>query len=768
VKLAALGIRSRIYLGFASVIIVGLVVAGFGAWQLIGIGVQVDKLTSVSGNMSRNLEVSRQVESMRRAAVRLKTLEDESMVADFTTLHGQSGDLLKTAAEVTISQARRDTYNGVRAELDEFDKDFQALATIVKAGKADRAKLFTGGDDVTAASGKLIEAARASGDDVLARRAGDVEAGVLLVRVANWRFLATHDPKGPATFKTNLEKANAALAALESVPAAGQLAPVIGPVKTALHNYDVSFTDLSKRMLEADDLFDNHLVPRNFKIAEQQEAARRSLVTDLEATKARTDSTISSTTSLQLMIAGAGLVIGAVLAFLIGRGIVGPVMSMTNAMTRLAKGDDTVEVPAQDKTDEIGDMARAVLVFKQNGIAKRVLEDKHRQEEIARTRRQEEIDQLVGFFGTSAAGVFKSLSSASTNMAQTSGSLEASAGDTGIQTKSVLTDVGQAATTVNAVAAASQQLASSIDEIGRQANESSRITNEAMRQSDDVAHKVAELRTTAQQIGTVVELINSIASQTNLLALNATIEAARAGEAGRGFAVVASEVKSLAKQTAQATGEIAGQISAIQSATVGTAEAIQGIASTIRQVNEIAMTIASAVVEQGSATGEITRSIDVVSTTTSSIARSMALVNDAANLTGQSAGEAKSVAETLSTEASTLSAEVKDFLAALQNLGQTEQLAALDCNLSASVVIGGKSVAGRVTKLSSGMALFSTALTAVAGASIELTVDGIGETLRARFVETTGGGSYLQLPLNHEHLARMKEILTRMTLSKAA
>ena len=214
-------------------------------------------------------------------------------------------------------------------------------------------------------------------------------------------------------------------------------------------------------------------------------------------------------------------------------------------------------------------------------------------------RRQEQIDQVVGFFGRSVSGVFNAVSTASTDMSRTSALLKESASETGSQAKDVMIEVEQTNTTVQTVAAASQQLTSSIEEIGRQSNESSRITGEAIAQSDQVVAKVTALRDAAKQIGTVVELISNIASQTNLLALNATIEAARAGEMGKGFAVVASEVKSLANQTAKATDEIGSQITAIQSATADAADAIQGIAGTIHKVNEIAGSIAAAVIEQG-------------------------------------------------------------------------------------------------------------------------------------------------------------------------
>jgi len=497
-------------------------------------------------------------------------------------------------------------------------------------------------------------------------------------------------------------------------------------------------------------------------------AAGASLKAAFEAANANSVAIVDHTSLSQEILAGVALLSGAGLALFIGRGIARPIGAMTEAMTKLAAGDHTVEIPARANTDEIGAMARAVEVFKQHAIAKDALEEKQAREQAGQTRRQEEIGQLVGFFGRSVSGVFTTLAAASANMTQSSTSLEASATETGSQTTIVLNEVEQTAQTVQTVAAASQELSASIEEIGRQASESQRISTDAMHQSDEVVSKVAELRAAAEQIGTVVELINSIAGQTNLLALNATIEAARAGDAGKGFAVVASEVKSLAAQTAKATEQIGGQIGAMQSATVRAAEAIQGIAGTVRQVNEIAMTIAAAVVEQASATQEIARSVELVSGNTANVAQSMERVKGAVSGNGETASEVRRTAATLSSESGTLSDEVKDFLAALGELGDGEQLLTYEMNTPATVILDGRSISGRVTRMSPGTALFAGPLSASAGAALELRIEGFDRPMRVRFVETSSGGVHLQLPLGHDHLAYAANTLARLGLKVAA
>jgi methyl-accepting chemotaxis protein len=479
---------------------------------------------------------------------------------------------------------------------------------------------------------------------------------------------------------------------------------------------------------------------------------------------------LTDSTRIFLIVATLGvLMIAAVAALFFALGLARPILSLTAVMGRLAHGDTAAEIPGRERGDEMGRMAKAVQVFKDNMIKSDKMEKEQHQERAARTRRQEEIDQLVGFFGRSIGGVFESSSAATADMAKTSSSLAASSVESGEQSKLVVSEIGLAAETVGTVAAASQELSASITEIGRQADESSRIATSAMAQSQEVVAKVEELRGAADQIGTVVELINSIASQTNLLALNATIEAARAGDAGKGFAVVASEVKLLATQTAKATEEIGGQIAAIQIATQRAAEAIQGIAGTVKQVNDIAGSIASAVVEQSAATKEIARSVEQVSSSTVAVTESMKKVTAAVGKNGNDAGTVQEAATVLSRESQTLSREVKDFLGALQSLVDGQQsLSAIIINASATAVVEGRNIAGRVTKMSPGIAYFSGDVMVAPGTSLELKIAGIDRALRVRFVESGAEGALLQLPLNHEHLDYMTQALRGFSPAVAA
>jgi methyl-accepting chemotaxis protein len=381
----------------------------------------------------------------------------------------------------------------------------------------------------------------------------------------------------------------------------------------------------------------------------------------------------------------AGVIIGSLAAK--------PIAAMTDAMKGLAGGDKSVEVPSRDRRDEIGAMAAAVQVFKDNMIENERLQQEQRaaerramEEETARAeekRRQEAelerqrieseqraqaerkraLRELADKFEAGVGGIIGVLTSAATEMQASAQALSKTAEEASSKSTAVAAAAEEASTNVQTVAASSEELSKSVQEITRQVAQSSTIARSAVEEATRTNDKVRGLAESAQKIGEVIDLINSIASQTNLLALNATIEAARAGDAGKGFAVVAAEVKSLADQTAKATDEIAAQIGSIQGATGEAVSAIQAITKTIGEISEIAAAIASAVEEQGAATGEIAANANQAAGGTEDVTSNIAAVNHAANETGAAAGQVLSAASELSKQAETLKTSVDAFLA---------------------------------------------------------------------------------------------------------
>lgn len=366
-----------------------------------------------------------------------------------------------------------------------------------------------------------------------------------------------------------------------------------------------------------------------------------------------------------------GIIIAAILLLVLGiiimRSLTGPLRQITDKTTQLANGDRNVDVPATGNKDEVGEMARALLIFKDNlEEAERLRVQQEESERRTAERAAEEQakvrNELADTFESTVGGIVNSVSRAATDMKSSSQSMSSTAERTTEQAKTVAHAADGASNNVQTVASAAEELSASIAEITRQVQQSSEVASSAVGEAERTNQQVLGLAESAQKVGEVIDLISDIAEQTNLLALNATIEAARAGEAGKGFAVVASEVKNLANQTARATDDISKQIGEIQTATQDAVTAIGGITTTIGQINEIASSISSSVQEQGAATSEIARNVQQASQGTSEVSSNIEGVNQAALEGGASAKQLLGAASELSQQSETLRSEVQSFL----------------------------------------------------------------------------------------------------------
>ena len=350
----------------------------------------------------------------------------------------------------------------------------------------------------------------------------------------------------------------------------------------------------------------------------------------------------------------------------LSRMISGSITRLTSSTIKLADGDLAVQVEGGERRDEIGALAGAIGVFRSNAIDKQRIEQEQRILQQKASTRQAAVEQHIAAFEVQVRDALETLGAASVQMRGTSEGMSGTAERTNDQVAAVAAASDEASSNVQTVAAASEELSASIAEISRQVSNAASIAGRAVdeaRQTDVTVQGLAEV---VSGIRDVVKLISDIAGQTNLLALNATIEAARAGESGRGFAVVASEVKSLATQTAKATGEISAQIDAVQNVTRETVEAMKRIGGTISEVSSVATSIASAVEEQGAATQEITRSTQQAAARTQEVSDNISGVSEGAKTTGHAAHGVRSAAEALNQQTERLRGQVDDFLAKIR------------------------------------------------------------------------------------------------------
>ncbi|MBF0394699.1 MAG: nitrate- and nitrite sensing domain-containing protein [Alphaproteobacteria bacterium] len=410
--------------------------------------------------------------------------------------------------------------------------------------------------------------------------------------------------------------------------------------------------------------------PDWFKLATSRIDLLRSVEDEIAKAVSSSAGAIHDRATMLLTIQVAAVVFGVgctfLLAAVLARGLSAPIAQLTNEMSRLASGDTSITVHGLDLSNETGDMARAVDIFKRNKLEADRMAATQRAEQDSKAGRHAQMERLTREFDQSISTVLTAVTGAVGELRHTAETMGGTAQDVAHRSGTVAQAAGLASSNVQALAGAADEMSVSIAEIGRQVSDSARISGRAVEEARRSDTLVQGLAHSAQQIGEVVELINSIASQTNLLALNATIEAARAGDAGKGFAVVANEVKNLATQTAKATDQIAAQVSGVQGATREAVAAIQSIVQIIGEVSQIGQAISAAVEHQNATTREIAQNVQHAAARTIEVSDNIAGVTQAAEGVGGASDQVLVAARGLADQSNTLKQTVERFLAGVR------------------------------------------------------------------------------------------------------
>ncbi|MEQ8348105.1 MAG: methyl-accepting chemotaxis protein [Sneathiellaceae bacterium] len=658
------------------------ILAGFGAVLVILAAVAVSAYLSLERTAQEFDDYGHAVEIAADAA------DIETDVASFRRYmeaylrSGRQQDAdaaLATEEKLAADVARGESLATTREEKAEFAhlreisakmaSDFRRLLELEQQRQAvAEADLKKIGPAIDAAAEQLIEKAAMLGDSQALILANNALAQALKARLHANLVLDRSEPSAFENADAAFARLGDLLQQLRAVPGGSRaLAAELDRVAADTAAYRAAFAEGHRLDLEIRGLVEGTIALEGEQIDEEAHTIRASAIAHENAIQAEAHGAIAEGELLALVMGLGGIALGLVLAWSIGSGIARPIVGMTGVMRRLADGDRDVEVPSRKRQDEIGAMAAAVQVFKDNAIEMERLGAERRLEEERKAARQQAVDASIAAFQDKVSGILGTLSAASTEMQHTAQSMSATAEETARQSNAAAASAEEASTGVQTVASASEELAASVHEIGRQVEESNRVAGEAVQQVQQTHGTVQGLAEAAQRIGDVVQMINDIASQTNLLALNATIEAARAGEAGKGFAVVASEVKSLANQTARATEDISAQIAGIQQATGGAVRAIESIGGVISKVSEIAAAIAGAVEEQAAATQEIAQNVQQTATGTSEVSANIAGLSQAANDTGAASSQVLSTAGDLARQATVMRDEVDSFLASVKS-----------------------------------------------------------------------------------------------------
>ncbi|WP_019645512.1 methyl-accepting chemotaxis protein [Novispirillum itersonii] len=650
-------IGTRLVAGFSVVFTLSTLVAIGTVWMFENVAGHVRIISGASTNAVLAVQLDRQVLAYDKyvsAYIQLPTPENARAVdAEQKKLDERIAALTSSAEGTEVAPTVAETATAIAGYKEVLEPTMALVAA--------RVQLIT--ERLVPIAGQLIDGvaairtkAAAANDAQLTEVAGRLIQHMLLAQRAVDEFMVTQKEDAYAKAWEELFRVDEAIA---QMPDAAQANTLYADYQTALNDLSAIIGELTAQQ---DKL---HGLERKIS-ANTEETKIASLEMERRIQQETQTNILNSLRGSQItvsLITLLSIIAGITAAYLIGRSITRPINAMTGAMRRLAEGDKSTDVPGTDHHDEIGEMAAAVSVFKDNALEMERLE-RERAEAMEReeTERRQILLSLADDLESHVSGAITAISTSVDGMHETAQVMTATAEDTSRQAHEVARATHETNTNVEIVASAAEELSASIHEISEQVARSASIANQAVEEARRANEQVEGLLAATDHIGEVVRMITAISEQTNLLALNATIEAARAGDAGKGFAVVANEVKTLASQTDRATEEISQQITSVQSATRDAVKVIQRIARVIDRMNEIAAAISSAVEEQGAATLEIARNTQQAAAGTQSVSSTIGEVTLAAQQTGTQAEAVLTSADALKAQAASLSRAVSNFL----------------------------------------------------------------------------------------------------------
>ncbi|MGU3495253.1 methyl-accepting chemotaxis protein [Xanthobacteraceae bacterium A53D] len=579
----------------------------------------------------------------------------------------KANTLLDESTALTTVAQNREIYGSIKTQFADMGN---VIGQIAKAQKTqletfDRRTSITVRWDVGLDDGRaaLVDLNSRQGENAIADLT-QLDRRLQQINLSAWRFIATEDTRQLPIIDMNSKGGYSTLDSIAQAASADQFAAdSIKSVRTLFDEYLKLVQEGNAQVRLKRRLLNEQIRPAQAAadglLAQANEAANAQAAAATEAAASARNNGM-----MQILIFAVISILAAVAFALYSIfGIARPIRRISAAMDEVSSGNLNANIPFAKRSDELGDQARALTVFR-DGLAEaeRVREARAGEEREMAEARKQEMHDLADRFEVAVGAVVDMVASAATELQHAASTLTSTAEETTMQATAVAAAANQATANVQTVAAAIEELSASAREIGGRLSRSTEVADRAVTEVDQTNGQMTELRSSADQIGTIISLIDNIAGQTNLLALNATIESARAGEAGRGFAVVAQEVKGLAGQTAKATADISDRISGIQDSTGDVLGAITGIARTIGEISEGTTAIAAAMEEQNATTAEVARNIQQAAAGTSEVTLNITGVERAAQASSTAASQVLSSATELSQQAEALRSEVQTFL----------------------------------------------------------------------------------------------------------
>ena len=676
---AGLKIRAKMFGGFGAVVALLAVTAVVGVLTLLTVSTRVSDISALIVDVrdihaveTQFLELTTQAEKFALSRDPADAESARAVIETFAgrlqTLRAEMSDDADIARVIAIEEA----LTAFSAQLESMAKRARSHFLLVQF------VLVEDGEKVVANMNQIMETAGKMGNPSAVALAAEAREHVLWAQVFTHRLLSEKNDEFAERVKSELETAATPLAGLKEVLFGAEYAELLAATDESFFVFGKGFGEMFAEELEIRRLLSEE-IPAQIETVKAATADLTAAAVEREAAiRSATDAALHESKVQLLVVSIVGVVLGVLLAWVLGNGIASSVTTLTTAMRRLADGDLNADLPPVSGADEIAEMTAALQTFRENALERarlrdeqerakqQAVEDEAQQKARAEAERKAILNEMADDFAASVGAVVARVSEAAHAMQESASMVSMAAQDTEQQSSSAASAAQSASSNVMTISSATEELSSSIGEIGRQLQHSATVTKQAVSETEQASNEIGELVGTAGKIGEVIQLITEIAEQTNLLALNATIEAARAGDAGKGFAVVASEVKNLASQTARATEEIQQQIAAIQAATERASGAVRGISGVITETDQITAQITDAMSQQAQATQEISANIAQAASGTEEVSTNVSGVNEVATETGRFAGEINQASLALVAEAETLSQQVDSFIAGIR------------------------------------------------------------------------------------------------------